>query len=182
MNFLFNNLLAAKGPSPEDWIQIIVVVAIIVFSIFKAISRSIKNAMEQKFEQNEDNIQTPAEPKKRYTGADNSYKTLEELREERIAQIRKAFGIPEPPAEQEPPAAPTPQVVEKIEEPPAPKPQKAASEPVHLKIPAVKKAYAPAASTEETVHKLFFSSRADLRNAVLYQEILGKPLALRDIF
>jgi hypothetical protein len=180
MYSLFENLLAAKGPKPEDLIQIIVVAVIIGFSILKTIARGIKANTEQKSGQSEYNPPTPAKPKKRYVDANGGYKTLEQLREERIAQIRAAFGIPEPPGEQEIAAAEAPQVVEKIEKPPAPEPQKVYAEPAPSKVSAIKKTHASAVvSSRETVHKLLFSSTADLRNAVLYQEILGKPLALR---
>jgi len=176
MYSLFENLLAAKGPNPEDLIQIIVVAVIIGFSILKAIARGIKANTEQKSGQSEYNPPTPAKPKKRYVDAKGGYKTLEQLREERIAQIRAAFGIPQPPVEQEPAAAEAPQVVEKIEKLPAP------SIPETQKVHTDKqKTYVPAAvSSRETVHKLLFSSSGDLRKAILYQEILGKPLALRE--
>jgi hypothetical protein len=194
MFYLFTNLLAARDDSP--WVQLIIVAVIIGFSILKAIARKIKAMAEQKSNQNEYSP-TPSKPKKRYVAADGSYKTLEQLREERIAQIRAAFGIPEPPVEPPPVVVETPQVVEKNEEsaaiihrpkvkkPPArfvPPPQEAYVEPVSSKIPAEEhKARIPSSPPAgKTVYERLFSSRQDLRNAILYQEILGKPLALRD--
>ena len=199
MYSLFENLLAAKDDSP--WVQLIIVAVIIGFSVLKAIARKIKAMAEQKSDQNEYSP-TPAKPKKRYVATDGSYKTLEQLREERIAQIRAAFGIPQPPdelpAEPPPIVVETPQVVEKIERPAAviqrpkvrkppvhsaPPLQEAYAEPVPSKTPAEEnKAHIPSLPPAgKTVYELLFSSRQDLRNAVLYQEILGKPLALRDI-
>ena len=194
MFYLFINLLAARDDDP--WIQFIIVAVIIVFGIVKTIFRGIKAKMEQKSEESKDSS-TPSRPKKRYVAADGSYKTLEQLREERIAQIRAAFGIPEPPAEPPPVVVETPQVVERIEKPipviqrpkvkkpPAyfvPPPQEVYAEPVSSKIPAEEhKAHIPSSSPAgKTVYELLFSSRQDLRNAILYHEILSKPLALRD--
>ena len=199
MFYLFTNLLAATDDSP--WVQLIIVAVIIGFSVLKAIARKIKAMAEQKSDQS-DYSPTPSRPKKRYVADDGSYKTLEQFREEKIAQIRVAFGIPEPP--DEPPAEPppivveTPQVVEKIERPAAiiqrpkikkppvpfePPLQKAYAEPVFSKISAEEhKAHISSSlPAGKTVYELLFSSRQDLRNAILYQEILGKPLALRDI-
>jgi len=181
MYSLFENLLAARDDNA--WVQFIIIAVIIGFSVLKTIVRSIKAAAEQKTGQSKYSP-TPAKPKKRYVAADGSYKTLEQLREERITQIRAAFGIPQPPAEQRYVPAKTLQIAEKIEKPPAPpapEPQKTGAEPAPSKIHAAKKTHAPAlASSGETVHKLLFSSPSDLRKAILYQEILGKPLALRD--
>ncbi len=192
MYSLFENLLAASDKDVEVWIQFIVVAIIIVFGILKAIARRIKAMREQKSAQSESEYKPPpAKPRKRYVAADGSYKTLEQLRQERIAQIRAAFGIPQPqpPSRPQPVTVETPQVAdlgelgraEKIEKPPAPPPVPE-PQPVPSKIAADrKKAHIPTAvPTGERVHKLLFSSPGDLRNAVLYQEILGKPLALRD--
>jgi hypothetical protein len=174
MFYLFTNLLAAKDG--DTWIQVVVIAVIIGFSLLKAIARSIKAMAEKQKEQSQPLFaQRPAT--KKYVDNKGGYKTLEQLREERIAQIRAAFGIPQPPIEQEPAAAEAPQVVEKIEKPPAP------SIPETQKVHTDKqKTHVPAAvSSRETVHKLLFSSSGDLRKAILYQEILGKPLALRDM-
>ena len=198
MFYLFTNLFAATDDSP--WVQLIIVAVIIVFGIVKTIFRNIKATMEQKSEENKDSS-TPSKPKKRYVADDGSYKTLEQLREEKIAQIRAAFGIPEPadelPAEPPPIIVERPQVVEKIERPAAiiqrpkvkkpfvyfePPPQEAYTEPVSSKISTEEhKAHIPSLPPAgKTVYERLFSSRQDLRNAILYQEILGKPLALRD--
>jgi hypothetical protein len=198
MFYLFTNLLAVRDDDP--WIQLIIVAVIIVFGIVKTIFRSIKATIEQKPDESKDSS-TPSKPKKRYVAADGSYKTLEQLREEKIAQIRAAFGIPQPPAEPsvEPPpiVVERPQVVETIGKPipvihrpgtkkPSayfePQPQKVYAEPAPSKI-SDEEHKAPTPSmlpADKTVYELLFSSRQDLRNAILYQEILGKPLALRD--
>ncbi len=194
MYSLFENLLAARDDNA--WVQFIIIAVIIGFSVLKTIVRSIKAAAEQKSGQSKYSP-TPAKPKKRYVAADGSYKTLEQLREERIAQIRAAFGIPQPPAEQRYVLAETPQIAdlgelsraEKIEKPPAPpapEPQKVYAEPAPSKVPASKIGSKPTkVSTDkqtvsETVYQLPFSAPQDLRTAILYYEILGKPLALRD--
>jgi cytoskeletal protein RodZ len=193
MFYLFKNLLAARDDSP--WVQLIIIVVIVGFSILKAIARKIKATAEQKSDQNEYSP-APSKPKKRYVAADSSYKTLEQLREEKIAQIRAAFGIPQPPDEPASAVAETPQV-ERIEKPipitgrqkvkrPAahfvPLPQEAYTEHSSSKISAEEhKAHIPSSPpTDKTIYELLFSSRQELRNAILYQEILGKPLALRD--
>ena len=200
MFYLFTNLLAARDDDP--WVQLIIVAVIIVFGIVKTIFRSIKATMEQKSNESEHTTTpTPDRPKKRYVATDGSYKTLEQLREEKIAQIRAVFGIPEPPPEPSTEPSPvvieTPQVVEKIEKPVpvihhpkvkkspayfAPPPQEVYAEPVPSKISAEgNKAHIPSSpSAGKTVYELLFSSQRDLRNAILHQEILGKPLALRD--
>jgi len=194
MYSLFENLLAARDDNA--WVQFIIIAVIIGFSVLKTIVRSIKAAAEQKSGQSKYSP-TPAKPKKRYVAADGSYKTLEQLREERIVQIRAAFGIPQPPAEQRYVPAETLQIAEKIEKPPAPpapEPQKVYAEPFDRaqdrpapsKVPASKIGSKPTkVSTDKqtvsaTVHQLLFSAPQDLRTAILYYEILGKPLALRD--
>jgi hypothetical protein len=203
MNFLFKNLLAAKDEGA--WIQLVIVAVIIGVGIIKSIISGAKTMMEQKSDESEDE-QTPvsAEPKKRYVDADDGFKTLEQLREEKIAQIRATYGIPEPPIQKEPqtisveeplqlaaaepayipPSIPPPHPIEKPIH--RPRPQKpvahTATAAASSKISAEKsKAHIPAPqSATESIHKQLFSSPDDLRNAVMYQEILGKPLALRD--
>ena len=196
MFYLFKNLLAARDDNP--WVQLIIVAVIIGFSVLKAIARKIKAMAEQKSDQSEYSP-APSKPKKRYVAADGSYKTLEQLREEKIAQIRAAFGIPEPPAEPPPVVVEAPQVVERIEGPipvihrqkvkkPAgrfiPPPQEVYAEPAPPQISAEEhKAHIPSSPpASKTIYELLFSSQRNLRNAILYQEILGKPLALRDTF
>jgi hypothetical protein len=193
MYFLFENLLAARGSDENVWVQFIVIAAIVGFSVLQKIIRGVKTASEQKSDQSKYNP-IPTKPKKRYVAANGSYKTLEQLREEKKAQIRAAFGIPEPP----PIVVETPQVVEKIEKPVHyPKPE---SQPVYT-APPPQEVYAEAAPSKVSIgkiskkqsrvsassqtpagtgYKLLFSSPQDLRTAILYQEILGKPLALRD--
>jgi hypothetical protein len=201
MYSLFKNLLAARDEGA--WIQFIIVVVIIGVGIIKAIIRSVKATTEEKSYESEDEpTPKPAKPKKRYIDADDGFKTLEQLREEKIAQIRAAYGIPEPPIRKEPetisveeplpPPVPEPQYIpppQSIERPVyRPRPQKPAVDTsttaASSKISAGKsKAHIPASqSAIESIHKQLFSSPDDLRNAILYQEILGKPLALRDTF
>jgi len=202
MYSLFKNLLAARGSDENVWIQLIVVAVIIGFGIIKSIIRSAKAMAEEKSDESEDTITTPISdrPKKRYVDADDGFKTLEQLREEKIKQIRATYGIPEPPMQKElqtisveeplQPTAPEPQYIPPphlIEKPiHRPRPQKSAMYTVTAaassKISAEKsKAHISASqSATESIHKQLFSSPDDLRNAILYQEILGKPLALRD--
>lgn len=202
MDFLFENLLAQKPkPDGEFWIQLIVIAVIVGTAIIKSIVSRIKATMEQT-EENEEDEQTPISdrPKKRYVDDDGSFKTIEQLRAEKIKQIRAAYGIPEPPTQQEPqtvtveeplqPPAPEPQYIPQpapIERPAGhPKPQKpvmftAAAEVPAKSLAAKSKAHVSAPRPAgETIDKLLFSSPDDLRNAVIYQEILGKPLALRN--
>lgn len=187
--------LAARDDNA--WVQLIIIAVIIGFSVLKAIVRSIKAAAEQKSGQSKYNP-TPTKPKKRYVAADDSYKTLEQLREERIAQIRAALGIPGPPTEPQPVAAEVPQVVEKVEKPArppkpespsaytAPPPLEFYAEATPSKVSAGEIGSKPTKvsphkqTVSATVHQLLFSAPQDLRNAILYQEILGKPVALRD--
>ncbi|MGA2915161.1 MAG: hypothetical protein ABSE89_03960 [Sedimentisphaerales bacterium] len=206
MNFLFKNLLAARGPDESIWVQIIIVAVIIGVGIIKAIIRNAKTMVEQKSDESEDEP-TPIsdKPKKRYVDADGSFKTLEQLREERIKQIRAAYGIPEPPIQKEPqPIAAEELMQPDVEEPqyipsPASPPPLPTERPIHHpkhKKPVMHTAPAAAPSKTfaekgkahvpvpqpagESINKLLFSSPDDLRNAILYQEIIGKPLALRE--
>lgn len=196
MNFLFKNLLAAKDEGA--WIQLVIVAVIIGVGIIKSIIRSVKAMAEEKSDESEDEPRPkPAKPKKRYIDADNGFKTLEQLREEKIEQIRATYGIPEPPIQKEPQtitveeplqaAVPEPQYIMPIERPiHRPRPKKpamhTATAGASSKIPAERsKSHIPASqSARESVRELLFSSQQDLRNAILYQEILGKPLALRE--
>ncbi len=124
MFYIFKNLLAQKPkPDSDVWIQLIIVAVIIGMGIIKAIIRGVKTMMEQKSDASEEDEQTPISdrPKKRYVDDSGGFKTLEQLREERIQQIRAAYGIPEPPIQKEPqtiaveeplrPAAPEPQYI-----------------------------------------------------------------------
>ncbi len=189
MFYLFNNVLAARDNG--GWIEAVIIAVIVGFSIIRAIYRSIKAASEQQTGRDESR-QKPARPKKSYITGDESFKTLEQLREEKIVQIRAAFGIPQPPAEHKPVAAAAAArpAVRKTEKPihrqpkikkhlaPSQK-QAAYAEPFNQARGRPKPPKVPAAA-DETIHKLLFSSPQDLRNAIIYQEILGKPLALRD--
>lgn len=191
MNFLFKNLLAARGSDESVWIQIIIVAVIIGVGIIKAIIRNAKTMMEQKSGESEDEL-TPISdrPKKRYAD-DDSFKTLEQLREERIEQIRVTYGIPEPPTQKEPQTISIEEPIQEVASAAIERPIRRPKPVAHTstatapsKIPAEKSkthihSQQPAL---ESVQKLFFSSPDDLRNAIIYQEILGKPLALRDNF
>jgi hypothetical protein len=182
MFYLWKNLLTADDN--EVWIQLIIVAIIIGFSIIKGIVRSIKMMAEKQKEQSQ--LLLPAEHPagKRYVAADDdTYKTLEQLREERIAQIRQAFGISQPPAEKKPVTIEKSVATEepvaaknKLKKPIAsPLPEKKETHTGKKKVPIPAEVLA-----EETIHTLLLSTPEDLRNAILYQEILGKPLAMRD--
>lgn len=192
MFHLWKNSLAAKGPNTEDLIEIIVIVAIIGIGVLKALTRGIKRMAEKKSDQSKYTpATTPARPKKRYVAADGSYKTLEQLREEKIAQIRAAFGIPEPKEprtisiEKPAPMAAAAATERPVRHPKRQKPvARTAAAPTGPRTAAEtegKKVHAAAAvPAGKTAYDMLFSSQQDLRNAILYQEILGKPLALRD--
>ncbi|MGB8226806.1 MAG: hypothetical protein WCE45_08110, partial [Sedimentisphaerales bacterium] len=136
MYSLFKNLLAARDEGA--WIQIVIVAVIIGFGIIKSIIRSAKAMTKEKSDESEDEARPkPAKPKKRYIDADDGFKTLEQLRAEKIKQIRAAYGIPEPPIQKEPQTitveeplqviAPEPQYIMPIERPiHRPRPEKSA--------------------------------------------------------
>ena len=194
MHSLFGNILAARGTNIDKWVPFLIVAFVIVVNIIKVIARGIKSMSQQDGIKNE-----PVRQKKttRYASADRSYKTLEQLRDEKISQIRAIFGIQTPPEEYEEEIylAPSPPPI------PEPSPQ---SRPrsVHKHKPILKHAAVPQSKnihtasnaytlpndspisvsqkTSDDVYDFHFSSPQDLRKAILYQEILGKPVSLRD--
>jgi hypothetical protein len=206
MNSLFETILAARPgrkPGIDTWMPFIIIAVIIVFNVVRAIVSNIKSASEKtNTGRNERRPVQPAQFRKtsQYVSSDKNYKTLEQLREERIAQIRAAFGIPTPPNERKlvspppppaPPAQPTPPRQQFV--------KKQAPQYKHIR-PAVrhdenydKASEAPNAvkTGQQTashhsqadagkVFDFFFHSQQDLQKAILYQEIIGKPLALRN--
>jgi hypothetical protein len=203
MYSLFENLLAARvKPGDEFWVQFIVIAAIVGFSIIKAIVRGVKTMAEQKPRQEDE--EKPQRPltggRGKYVDARGDYKTLEQLRAEKITQIRAAFGIPEPPpvmAEQiqsEPLPEQRPVYRPVVKRPPPP-PKSTAYEEKEIVEPArpmisKKKIYPdhsmdkkhitpPAPPAETRGILIHLGSPQDLRSAILYQEILGPPIALR---
>ena len=201
MIFNFVNMLAARGSGEGIFVQIIFIAAIIGFSILKKIVSDAKTAKEQKPRQNDEEEHQPQQLNKTTTkrtsaGTANEYKTLEQLREERIAQIRAAFGIPEPPKQAIPrqvESRPIPLQQRPVHRPvvkrPPPLPKSSASVEMEYAKPAEPKA-APAYSRDkkqkhitppaETSNVLIrLASPQDLRSAILYQEILGPPVGLR---
>lgn len=193
MYSLFENLLAARDSGESVFVQIIIIAVIVGFGILKKIIGDAKTAMEQKTRQNNEEEQQPQQLNKttvkHTSGTGDEYKTLEQLRQEKIAQIRAAFGIPEP-QKQAPlrrvESRPIPQqgpVHRPVVKRPPPLP-KAETEYIKFAEPKVaqahgrdKKHIAPPAETSNVL--IHLTSPQDLRSAILYQEILGPPLALR---
>ncbi|MFA5291799.1 MAG: hypothetical protein WC496_02045 [Phycisphaerae bacterium] len=186
--------LAAGKPGNEVWIQFVVIAAIVGFSILKAIVRGISGAKtmaEQKPRQNEEKHQRPVSltgGRGKYVPARGDYKTIEQLRAEKITQIRAAFGIPEPPpimaekVESEP--VPVQRLVRRAEvKRPKPVPQQnmtAAETPSASHISHAKQPVKSGKQTSETGNILIhLNSPQDLRSAILYQEILGPPVSMR---
>jgi hypothetical protein len=201
MIFTLANLLAAKGPDENIWVQVIFMAVVIGFGILKKIISGAKTAMKEKPRQNDEEEHQPQQLNKTTTkrtsaGTADEYKTLEQLREERVAQIRAAFGIPEPPkqaAARQVESRPIPLQQRPVHRPvvkrPPPLPKSSASVEMEYAKPAEPKA-APAHSRDkkqkhitppaETSNVLIrLASPQDLRSAILYQEILGPPVALR---
>ncbi len=138
----------------------------------------------------------------------NAFKTIEQIRAEKAAAIRARYGIPEPHRIQEAPMELEPEQVATLPAQPISErmfsPPPVRREPPPVYVPKKKTprhvesvqhpAYAQNQATARPVtqvkhpHKkesnsdmlISLSSPQDLRAAILYQEILGKPLALRD--
>ncbi|MBN1787702.1 MAG: hypothetical protein JW806_04840 [Sedimentisphaerales bacterium] len=190
----FENLLAARNGPKEGLVELLVITAIIGFSVIKTFIRA-RAEMKQR-ESDKDSPQR-SKPAHRKYAVDKNYehKTLEQIREEKKAQIRAAFGIPTPPEEKKlvtphPPATRPRPVVQRYTEP---KPEKRVVRPIQqhpkaARLPAKqisKKVShttdaAPGQAQAENAYNMLFSSPRDLRTAILYSEILGKPVALRD--
>jgi hypothetical protein len=184
MIFNFINTLAARDSGENIFVQIIVMAAIIGFGILKKIVSDAKIATEQKHRQNDEKEHQPLQhnktTRKYISGPDDEYKTLEQLRDEKRAQIRVAFGIPTPLEDKKPVSIPPepPRPVKKIEKPIYhAKTARPYAKEVGKKPSGVS---APLQTEAGDMHKLLFSSPQDLRTAVLYYEILGKPVSLRD--
>lgn len=139
----------------------------------------------------------------------NAFKTIEQIRDERAAAIRARYGIPEPgqaspaPMELEPPMAepianepigeqmfsPPPIPPKPVYVPPKPKKHRPAAppprQPEYVQHPAyVQKPHRQPEKIQDAKPQenilISLSSPDDLRAAILYQEILGKPAALRN--
>lgn len=205
---VFENLLAKVNI--EEFVPILIFAAVIVVNVVKAIAQRKENKeSKQPLRQNKTG---------RYLSSENDFKTMEQLREERIEQIRKTFGITTPQRERKlvtPPPAPRSipkpvvhrPVIQKPVQQHIVQPQKvytqsnarienpqmridanaAVARPankVHHKKMAEKPAMILEEITTETADSrdMLFSSPQDLRKAILYQEILGKPLSLREAY
>ncbi|HBG25781.1 MAG: hypothetical protein A2Y10_02195 [Planctomycetes bacterium GWF2_41_51] len=222
MTELMKNLIAAKDGG--GWEQLIILAVVFGFAILKKIFSVMKEHAERQTEQQRPLQQhkprpsQPASARKKY--ANSEFKTIEQLRQEKIAQIRAAYGIPKPVKlthenvreesqrdemrreesrqtefrrEEERPEEPWKIEQKQMEPPPIYVPKKkkksvqtqTAYRPEYSRqeiaplFQEVKTKAAP--ETKEQRHRLVnLSSVEDLRSAILYQEILGKPLALRD--
>ncbi|OQA02221.1 MAG: hypothetical protein BWY69_01166 [Planctomycetes bacterium ADurb.Bin401] len=216
------NLIAAKNG--EGWEQLIIIAVVFGFAILKKLFSALKEYSEKQQTQQQprrEETARPAAARKRYY-ADSEFKTIEQLREEKIAQIRAAYGIPEP-------VKHIPKRVQEEIEREKARQQELRSEeirqeelrrqdirseeirreqemrieppPIHIPAKKKKKAFqpqtvqpteylrhetAPPHKAKRTVESkeyeqiISFESPRDLRSAILYQEILGKPLALRE--
>jgi outer membrane biosynthesis protein TonB len=210
MNNEFFNILAIKD---EDWIQILIFVAIFAFAVLKKIFSGVKSFMEQQNQENERNMKEYApSTQRKYTYTKDDFKTIEQIRDEKISQIRAAYGIPEPkkitiprpeyeqqqasPVEQELPPEPAPEPIREQMFAPPPAHEEPVYSPPPVYRPKIKKQKPQPKPVEthdqQAKHKaketqpqgreliVHLASAEDLRAAVIYQEILGKPLALRD--
>lgn len=176
-----NNLLNILAAKNEGWEQLIIILVIFGFAIIKKIISVIKNMAEES-RQNQEEQQKPLPPPRKhpkYAYDRNSDKTLEELRAEKIAQIRAAFGIPQP---QEPVRQP---IYEQPQQRPIVKKKYRPAEPVIAKEekpsqvqPKSHTEHKPSVEPVRTF--LHLATQEDLRQAIIYQEVLGKPLALRE--
>ncbi len=195
---IFQNILTAKD---ADWIQLVIFIIIFAVAILKKLFSSVKNYVEEQSELEEQQQASPSTGHAKYIYEQDAFKTIEQIREEKIAQIRAAYGIAEtpksvgaehfaepmireqvpaqdkmsasPPIHQEPTAVHMPRIKKKAKH----------AEAIHAKErPQKEHASKPAEKAAEKHHELLvrLSSPEDLRNAILYQEVLGKPLALRD--
>ncbi len=173
-------LATHSKPKGGAWIQFVVIIAFIGFSVIKTFLRAKSEARKKESQQGDSSSSPKPRPVPKKYASDGGYKTLQQLRDEKRAQIRAAFGIPTPPEEKKlvstPPPTP-PQPVKQIEKPfqrvKIAKPYaKQVSKQLHVS--------APSQSDTDDTHKLLFSSPQDLRTAILYYEILGKPVSLRD--
>src|SRR4030042_32888 len=116
---LFEDLLAARNkPKDGDWIEFVVIIAIIGFSIIKTLFRA-KSAVFERKPERDDGSSPKAQPVPKRYASNSEYKTIQQIRDEKRAQIRAAFGIPTPPEERKlvstPPAPPRP--VKKMKKP-----------------------------------------------------------------
>lgn len=215
MNIPIQHILAKS----EGWEQIIVPLIIFAIVIIKKIFSTIKDyaaAQSEQFEEQE----KPAHPQShpQYSYSKDAHKTVEQMRDENRAKIRKRYGIPEPgrakppvrhegepePLEEQPIRehlfdAPPPLRIEKpAYVPPVYQPKKPTQvrqqeettppHPAYAQPQTVTHSVGPAKKAKQTSQKnesnddtlIRLTRREDLRAAILYQEILGKPIALRE--
>ena len=194
---LFGNILAARGRDFDKFLPLLIVAVVIVVNIIKVIARGVKSLSQQGGLENKS--VRPQKPS-RYIDTPDDFKTMEQLREEKIAQIRATFGIPSPQTEEEfeepekelyVAPAPPPMPKKYIQKPQPRRVSATVSQPEmtplakHYEQPkhsTAKHKQSSSSSKPQTLTPInaVFSSADDLRKAVLYQEILGKPVALRD--
>lgn len=207
MNTIMQNILAARHANWEELIIPIIIFAVIILKkIFSGIKDFADQFSEPKQEEqtpkhyyDKDDFVTLEELRARKLakiraayGIPEPKKQelpIEEAEPELVPEpveqepVREQYIAP-PPIRRQPPQPPLPPVpppVQKIEK------EKTSENIEHAIHPAYKKPSRhhreskPAEITKETQDTLIhLKTQQDLRSAILYQEILGKPLALRD--
>ncbi len=164
---LFKNLLA-RGNDENAWIQILIIAAIIGFGILRKVVSGAKTSAQQDSQSDEEEYQP--QDVERTSDVDEEYRNLEQLRQEKIAQIRAAFGIPEPLRQAVP---------QQMQKRPIPA-HRPAAKTVKPRPKAEEAKQAKPVQPQQTDDILLkLSSPQDLRSAILYQEILGPPVSMR---
>ena len=192
MFLLFKNLLA-RGSGDGAWIQILIIAAVVGFGILQKIISSIKSEAQQMPKKDKPIDQIT----EKYVSHSGEYKTLSELHQEKIAQIRAVFGIPKPASveEVEPVSIQNSMpVIERsesvYEEPPAAKSRHRHKVHQQQKKPVQPQPVSQTSQSKQSSKKdkqqsetesilVNLNSPQDLRAAILYQEILGPPVSMR---
>jgi len=208
---LLKNLLASRN---DGWEQLVILVIIVGGAILKKIFSAIHDySQDKKTEQKDDDDKqkkqqewSAAVRRKNSNYGNDVFKTIQQIRDEKVAEIRKAYGISEPKVTPEPelleqePVRLEPEHTQFAEysmqmsrPKPEPKPayippKKTFKKPVEVtkpQFPPVNEKHKPTTAAKVVKNYshgtlIHLSSQEDLRSAILYQEILGKPLALRE--
>jgi len=178
---LIKNMLAARN---NGWEQLIFIIIVFAVPVLKGIFSGLKNMSSQTASNKDKNKEEPPQQKPanrkhvKYTYEHGAFKTIEQLREEKIAQIRAVYGIPEPQTV-ETPQTEIPEYVPKIPDKKAVYAAKQNIKKTEIHQPNHTKAKHIESDVHPSETLIHLSSRQDLRSAILYQEILGPPVSMR---
>jgi hypothetical protein len=163
-NFIFQ-ILAANNDEP-GWAQILIFIIVAAFYAISSLLKARSAAVEEKKRRQ---VQS-GQPRPAVGQAKPKPRSRRQMEEFDLQALWKAFEKPAP-------KAPVKTHLKPDFQRPAP-PVEPPSQPEAI---MEKQIAAPSAEPLMTERLIYFSDPADLRKAIIYQEILGQPVALREL-